>query len=207
MATLEGWGGRYSCTFPVSQFTLFDYGRVKQPVRRRSATSDGEELGWFLCHPDDDLIAAVGGGDWVGPGLAHEYAYGRSARAGGVTITRIGRVVYSNKGVILPADQRAPIPGDFHHAAYGPGVLIGTTVWLVDTLWDRAYGEGHEAQLGYSTGTADDDDYRPAQRSRRPRLRRPAAEPFVPKSSPVASTRGRMGVGGTPGRRGRMGRS
>ena len=139
VATLEGWGGRYSCTFPVAQFTMFDCGRILNPVRARMPASDGDELGWFLCHPDDDLTAAVGGGDWVGPGLAHEYAYGRSARAGGVTITKLSRTVYDNKGVILPADQRAPVPGDYFHQAYGPGVLIGTTVWLLDTLWQRAW--------------------------------------------------------------------
>ena len=202
VAALESMGGRYSCTHPNAQFTLFERGRPIEPIRVRSLTSDGDARGWYLSHPDTPEIL-----EFFTQGLAREDAWGRPTNVHGSTITKVSRIVYDRFGKKCPATT-APIPTDYFHQASGPAVLIGTTAHLIDALWDAAWGH-NEALLGYSNQPDDDDDgdYRPARRSRRPRLRRPAAEPFVPKSSPVASTRGRMGVGGTPGRRGRMGRS
>jgi hypothetical protein len=127
----------------------------------RSRADDSDVWGYWLSHPDWDEDMAL----FTTIGQARELAWGRSTRAGGATITRESRIVYSDKGIIIPADRRAPLEG-WNRRAEGPGVLIGTQVWLVEDLWQRAWGAGNEAARGYSTDD-DDDEYVPVRPSRR----------------------------------------
>jgi hypothetical protein len=209
LAELETFGGRYQCTFAREQFVLLDRGKVLEPVRTRSDSSDGDTWGFYLCHPDDDFGGVDwAGGTWTTPGQAHELAYGRSARVAGVTITEVSRTVYSNKGVILPAKHRAPLEDRSAGKATGPGVLIGKQVHLVDDLWTRAWAPGGLRVPGQGSG--DDDGYEPARPTvrlrRKRRSRGDAPPPFESEKSYPTSQRGRMGV--EPGKaRGRMGQT
>ena len=191
--TLEDLGGRYSCNNSALHFKVFDRGELMKP--------DGRF--WYLERPDDPGIFEVLGAEAV-----RELARGRSTSVGRTTITERSRTVYNHLWQVIPADQRAPVRDDYFHQTYGPAVLIpGVGLRLVDTLWDRAWSKGGLREPGGGSGD-DDDGYEPARPQHRGPRRRPAtASSSVPKSSPVASTRGRMGSSGSPGRRGRMGRS
>ena len=206
VAALESMGGRYTCTHPSAQFTLFERGRPIEPLRVRSLTSDGDARGWYLSHPDTPEIL-----EFFTQGLAREDAWGRPTNVHGSTITKVSRIVYDRFGKKCPATT-APIPTDYFHQASGPAVLIAGEAHLIDALWDAAWGPGHEAQRGYSDQADDDDgDFKPARRPasdrprRRPRLR-PAA-PADPGRGPAEpSSKGRMGSK-APGSRGHMGYS
>jgi hypothetical protein len=181
---LEGFGGVYSANNSALHFKVWRAGELVEP----------EDGLWYLSHPDQPEISRAVTADEV-----RELARGKSTSVGGTTITELSRTVYDSLWRRIPADQRAPVEGDYFRQTTGPAVRINGRNHLLDTLWNRAWAPGGLREPGHSPAddTDDDDGYQPARPARR---RRPA--PSVATSSPQT----RQHMGQTNGSRGRMGR-
>ena len=184
---LEGFGGVYSACNSALHLKVWRAGELVKPERGM----------YLLEHPDTPGVGELAGAERV-----RELARGRATTVGNTYITELTRTVYDHLWRRIPADQRAPVEGDFFKQTYGPAVRINGRDHLITTLWNRAWSPTGLPEPGHSSGD-DDDDYEPPRPQHRGRIRRRPATAPVPKAYSAPSTRGRMGASGSRGRMGR----
>jgi hypothetical protein len=120
-AEVSGFGGRYTCSYRVTH--VWDRGHEVPPE------PDGS---FWLAHPD---LEAEGIWEHLTRRQIHERSFGRTV-PGGCSITEDDRIVYDNRGRVLPRTTK-PVGWSKHEM---PAVSIGGELCLIDDLWQYAWG-------------------------------------------------------------------